>query len=97
MARTAWLAAISILLLMWTDAIRFWAYVVTTGEYASPDSISIPVAPLEIVAWCVRELLWSFVIAFLVSIVLGFVIDRLLPGSRDKLAWPCAAGTTAAG
>ena len=85
MAFTAWLAAISIPPLMWAEGVRFWIYVVATGQNSLPDFISVPVAPLEIAAWCVRELLWSFLIALLVTIILGFVVDKLRPqGIRDK-------------
>ena len=94
-AVAARLAAISIPPLMWADAMRFWIYAATTGQYSIPDLISVPVAPLEITVWFVREVLWSLLIALLVTILVGFFLGRIRqswnPGSshwnmRRKMA-----------
>jgi hypothetical protein len=73
--------------LMWADAARLWIHGATTGQYSIPEFISVPVAPLQIAVWLVRELLWSIVIAFLVTIVVGFFFDAvrqaLNPGSSS--------------
>jgi hypothetical protein len=83
-ALAARLTAVSIPPLMWADAMRFWIYAATTGEYSIPEIVSVPVAPLQIAVWLVRELLWSFVIAFLVTIVAGFVFDRIRQTSNPE-------------
>jgi hypothetical protein len=75
-ASAARLGAISIPFLMWAEAIRCWIHIVAAGQYPPPGFMSVLDQPLDFIAWCGREIAWWFLVAFLVTIVMGFVVDR---------------------
>jgi len=83
MASAARLAAISIPPLMWAEAMRSWIHIAATGQYPPPGFISVLSQPLDFIAWCGREIVWWVLVAFLVTILLGFVADRLALGVPD--------------
>jgi hypothetical protein len=72
LAKAARLAAIGIVPLMWAEAIRHWVHIAGESSVRS-------IAPLfDLLAWSAREVGWWFLIAFLLSIVVGFIAESPL-------------------
>jgi hypothetical protein len=75
-APAARFGAISIPLLMWAEAIRCWIHIIAAGQYPPPGFMSVLEEPLDFIAWCGREIAWWFLVAFFITILLGFVVNR---------------------
>jgi predicted membrane protein len=73
-ASAARLAAISIVPLMWAEAIRHWIRIATTN-HLTPISVAPGLGQIEFWAWCAREVIWWFLVAVLLSILLGFIVE----------------------
>lgn len=73
-AFAARLAAIGIVPLMWAEAIRLWIHFGAIGHFPASGFILVLGQPLDILAWCVREVTWWMLIVYLCTILLGFVV-----------------------
>jgi hypothetical protein len=85
------LAAAAIPFLMWAEAIRFWIHLAAIGEYPSPLFMSVLDQPVDFIAWCGREIAWWFVIGFLATLLLSFVVYRfstMIDWRNQRLATP---------
>ena len=80
-ASAARLASMGIAPLMWAEAIR---HPIRMAAVAPPFGFGLLARGFEFVTWCTREVAWWFLIALLLSFLLGFIVDS--PLSR---AWRC--------
>jgi hypothetical protein len=76
--RIARLAVMGVPPLMWAEAIRGWVHFATTREFP-PDAFATlwtPALPVDFLVWSMREFAWWLLIAFLTTLLLGFLADR---------------------
>jgi hypothetical protein len=78
-AAAARLAAIAVPVLMWAEGMRLWLHLAVAGTYPSPGFLHLHWLdlPADLAAWAGREIVWWLLVAFLVSLLLGFFLDRL--------------------
>ena len=82
-ASAARLAVTCIPILMWTEAIRQWVHLAVTGSYLSPGfHIEAILQPFNFLPWFGRELAWWFLIAFLLTVLIGGLVAGPLGYAR---------------
>ena len=74
-APAARLAAATIAPLMWSPALRNWVHLAITGHFPPPHYVMVPVLPLDILVWSLRETAWWLLTAYLITILLAFLLD----------------------
>lgn len=79
-ASTARWAVTGIPVLMWTEAIRLWIHLASTGFYPPPgfNSVLILEQPWDFLAWFAREIGWWFLIGILLTILITELAVRPL-------------------
>jgi hypothetical protein len=77
-ASAARLAAIGIAPLMWAEGLRLWIHIAATGDSSPSDYPSVVEQPSDFLPWCAREVAWWLLVAFLLVVLLGFVVNSPL-------------------